>query len=165
MALIKCEECGKEISDQAASCPNCGYKQNQLEEKKVNLSKNKKLLLGIGMVISLIVLVVALTNGRKPSGMSTEVFNLGINTLNIVDEYLDGAILSSEADTKLESVKKRLDKIYDLNSDTNALLISSSTLNLEIQISSMDRMFSKVTDKDIVESRNNLAADLNQRKR
>lgn len=24
MALIKCPECGKEISDKAASCPNCG---------------------------------------------------------------------------------------------------------------------------------------------
>lgn len=25
MALIKCSECGKEVSDKAASCPNCGY--------------------------------------------------------------------------------------------------------------------------------------------
>lgn len=25
MALIKCPECGKEISDKAGSCPNCGY--------------------------------------------------------------------------------------------------------------------------------------------
>ena len=25
MALIKCPECGKEVSDHAASCPNCGY--------------------------------------------------------------------------------------------------------------------------------------------
>ena len=25
VALIKCKECGKEISDQAISCPNCGY--------------------------------------------------------------------------------------------------------------------------------------------
>lgn len=24
MALIKCPECGKEISDKAAACPNCG---------------------------------------------------------------------------------------------------------------------------------------------
>ncbi|MFG6368476.1 MAG: zinc ribbon domain-containing protein [Lachnospiraceae bacterium] len=24
MALIKCSECGKEISDKASSCPNCG---------------------------------------------------------------------------------------------------------------------------------------------
>lgn len=25
MALIKCPECGKEISDQAGACPNCGF--------------------------------------------------------------------------------------------------------------------------------------------
>ena len=25
MALIKCPECGKEISDKATACPNCGY--------------------------------------------------------------------------------------------------------------------------------------------
>jgi ribosomal protein L7/L12 len=25
MALIKCPECGNEISDQAAACPKCGY--------------------------------------------------------------------------------------------------------------------------------------------
>ena len=25
MALIKCPECSKQISDQAASCPHCGY--------------------------------------------------------------------------------------------------------------------------------------------
>lgn len=27
MALINCPECGKEISDQAATCPNCGHPQ------------------------------------------------------------------------------------------------------------------------------------------
>ncbi len=25
MALIKCPECGSEVSEQAASCPKCGY--------------------------------------------------------------------------------------------------------------------------------------------
>lgn len=25
MALIKCPECNKEISDKAVNCPNCGY--------------------------------------------------------------------------------------------------------------------------------------------
>ena len=28
MALIKCKECGKEISDSAKVCPNCGYKND-----------------------------------------------------------------------------------------------------------------------------------------
>ena len=36
MALIKCPECGKEISDQADFCPNCGY---SFEEKKRKKSK------------------------------------------------------------------------------------------------------------------------------
>lgn len=25
MALIKCPECGKQVSDRASSCPNCGF--------------------------------------------------------------------------------------------------------------------------------------------
>ena len=29
MALIECIECGKEISDQAASCPHCGYRDEE----------------------------------------------------------------------------------------------------------------------------------------
>jgi len=26
MAIIKCKECGKEVSNKAASCPHCGVK-------------------------------------------------------------------------------------------------------------------------------------------
>jgi len=33
MALINCPECGKEISDQAASCPNCGTPIQKTERK------------------------------------------------------------------------------------------------------------------------------------
>ena len=29
MALIKCPECGREISDKAYSCPQCGYPISQ----------------------------------------------------------------------------------------------------------------------------------------
>lgn len=37
MALIKCPECGKEISDRATSCPNCGCPSIDKEEaEKVN---------------------------------------------------------------------------------------------------------------------------------
>ena len=25
MALVKCPECGRDVSDQAAACPGCGY--------------------------------------------------------------------------------------------------------------------------------------------
>lgn len=32
MALIKCRECGHEISDQAKMCPSCGYGQEKKQE-------------------------------------------------------------------------------------------------------------------------------------
>jgi len=38
MALIKCKECGKEFSDMATACPNCGYSP-ALEQKKA-IEKN-----------------------------------------------------------------------------------------------------------------------------
>lgn len=41
MALIRCPECGKEISDKAASCPNCGYPIKELYiEKPYNYYNN-----------------------------------------------------------------------------------------------------------------------------
>lgn len=33
MALITCKECGKEISDKARTCPNCGYPLETINEK------------------------------------------------------------------------------------------------------------------------------------
>lgn len=33
MSLIKCEECGKEISDKASNCPNCGAKNKNNNEE------------------------------------------------------------------------------------------------------------------------------------
>ena len=51
MALIKCKECGKEISDQAKTCPHCGYENIKGVEKKV---KSKSNYLKTGSIVSLI---------------------------------------------------------------------------------------------------------------
>lgn len=42
MALIKCTECGKEISEKAASCPGCGCPINANEEIAPNVKDKKK---------------------------------------------------------------------------------------------------------------------------
>ena len=60
MALIKCPECGKEISDKAKACPECGYelKQNVEATKQESFfKKNKIAVLVIGIVI--IIAIVA----------------------------------------------------------------------------------------------------------
>ena len=52
MALIKCKECSKEISDKADICPNCGYtnKNNIKDSKTGNISNQLK----TGSIVSLI---------------------------------------------------------------------------------------------------------------
>ena len=43
MALIKCPECGKQMSDMAGSCPHCGYTKNinQNNRKKIKSNNSK----------------------------------------------------------------------------------------------------------------------------
>jgi|InofroStandDraft_1065614.scaffolds.fasta_scaffold91308_2 hypothetical protein len=40
MALINCPECGKEISDQAETCPNCGIALKKKEDQAININMN-----------------------------------------------------------------------------------------------------------------------------
>lgn len=39
MALIKCPDCGKEFSETASVCPQCGYKKKNAEVKE-QMKKN-----------------------------------------------------------------------------------------------------------------------------
>lgn len=54
MALIKCPECGKEISDQAKTCPNCGYKLKR--HLKLNI-KNRKIYINIACGAAVVVCI------------------------------------------------------------------------------------------------------------
>ena len=61
MALVKCKECGKEISDTIKKCPHCGYK----EKKKI--SKKNLITIVIAAVVAVIViigLVIGLNIGK-----------------------------------------------------------------------------------------------------
>lgn len=43
MALINCPECGREISDKAVACPNCGCPSSEWEKKEVQFSSEKSM--------------------------------------------------------------------------------------------------------------------------
>lgn len=70
MALIKCNECGKEISDKAKTCPNCGCpvnkNQSKASAKKNNYfklyinslkNKNKKTIIFTSLTILIIIIL------------------------------------------------------------------------------------------------------------
>ena len=59
MALINCRECGKEISDQAKVCPNCGCPVKR-EKAKLNINLNKYRKLAVPALVIVVILIAVL---------------------------------------------------------------------------------------------------------
>ena len=91
MALIKCKECGKELSDQAESCPNCGYKLKEGEIPKVIVEKSNtsrtgtilcivggSLLLGFAIIVVIAMLMPSTTTPKENTSKSDIVINVTI---------------------------------------------------------------------------------------
>ena len=91
MALIKCPECGKEISDKAENCPDCGYPLTQKKTRKVfvflhNLSLWKRIGLIIFGIICIGIVVFSLffsIIGIEDYSVISTVNNISDNNIKI----------------------------------------------------------------------------------
>jgi len=156
MALITCPECGKEISDTSKVCVHCGYKI----KKKMQL--NDKFIGTSAIVCILIVaLIYTLVSGftdknKKPENMSEAVYNIGIQILEVTDEFIDGKIDLREAKDSLDELYERVNdreqSVYDSG-------VATSTLGIQIDLTGYSIGHTNITD--IIESRNKLAEKLN----
>lgn len=88
MALIKCPECGREVSDMAASCPNCGCpieKPEEIPEQaeyyhgsagRASASKGggfgKALLTFLAIIVGIILIGTCGGSSSKPDNWNTE---------------------------------------------------------------------------------------------
>lgn len=113
MGLIKCTECGKEISDKATACPNCGCPVNSkavttpppMQQTTPNMQpqmpvKRKK---GHGCLITFIVMIVIfggfcviMTRGIKDMEENPQKYDE-----SIAAKYMD---ISSEESSKIDNV-------------------------------------------------------------
>lgn len=70
MALIKCDECGKEVSDKAASCPGCGApsapapnQSESVDSKPAKVTRSGAAWEGLGFVLIIGGMLVAIGSG------------------------------------------------------------------------------------------------------
>ncbi|HCO6890821.1 TPA: zinc-ribbon domain-containing protein [Escherichia coli] len=94
MALINCNECGKEISDKASSCPQCGSPVNASNVSNVRT-------LGFGLFLAIIVLPIIFVWFLLRKGHSTtqRIFGFAylLVSMLIVPSILDGGSSETEA--------------------------------------------------------------------
>lgn len=121
MALIKCPECKKKVSDQCENCPNCGYpikaniektnaevpeatatseaiKSAEKKPEKVKKSINKKALIAIIAVASVVLIVGGIVgyNALLPRINATKDFKVAVASVEEKNAQLDAAIKESE---------------------------------------------------------------------
>lgn len=112
MALIKCPECGNKISDQAESCPKCGYemKQKKVEEKdylKTIKSKwNNKYLIIILIAVAAIFMFSQKKSTSSPGTTTPSPSNSGYMV------YTDNSGLSFEYPSNYQVSKDSSGFIY-----------------------------------------------------
>ncbi len=108
MALIKCPECGKEISDTIKKCPNCGYKnKKKLNKKKIVIICIISLVLLIGGCISII--TIKNNNTKQQEKLVQEYDSLIVETgakiyvNGVLAQYYSGGI----ADAWYDCIKSK----------------------------------------------------------
>ena len=101
MALIKCPECSKEISDTVKKCPNCGYKLKLRREDKSQFKTLKNFNWWKILLITFIVVVVA-------SGGITFYFYMNSPVRKAQDYLKEGDIKQAQAifDDEIKSDNK-----------------------------------------------------------
>ena len=61
MALIKCKECGKKVSDTATECPHCGIELQATNESTINLGIIDYILIGLIILVCVATLLSSLS--------------------------------------------------------------------------------------------------------
>lgn len=108
MALIKCVECGKEISDAAEKCPHCGKELNIIKLNEEGSNKMSSKPFAIILVIAVVV-IIGLVIGLIMTNSKLTKCQTKIDSLN--REREDHISLLKERQGELNQTKLELTKI------------------------------------------------------
>lgn len=118
MALINCKECGKEMSENATACPNCGNPNTLTKEEKQAEIKKKENENTTSVIVIVIILVVVIggtiwgMTWWDNNDMDNKIMNGVVDGINsLTDTYID-------YEYEKEREKELRNRVYDaLNID------------------------------------------------
>ena len=93
MPIVKCKECGKEISSQAKTCPNCGY-----SESEKNIKRIVAIVVAVFIFIASITTIVLVVNKNK----EREENDRKTKKLEEISEYSDLEVIEYLEDEGFE---------------------------------------------------------------
>lgn len=127
MALIKCPECQREVSDSAASCPNCGKVINASNAQPAQPPKKKKKKIWLWILIIIVIFIGAGIMGSDSSNSGSSGGNQPVASPSsqepdftgspsaLIDAYNENEVA---ADKKFKGKKIRLSgRIEDIGKD------------------------------------------------
>lgn len=127
MSMIKCPECGKEVSDVADKCPNCGF---QLKKKKPVWLTIIALICGVVAVLVLISAIMDFT-GAMNSGMNAETRTSQNETENSIETAGPAFDFKQNTDEELQSFP-------DVDSFTNISDTDFKDIMIDIGVSNIN---------------------------
>lgn len=127
MALVKCKECNKEISDKAKTCIHCGCPINESKENKKTNNVFTKIWLVICILTCLFISAIYFINIFNILNLSINIGNIAINVMGILALLLGGAYIFL-----LITFSK---KSFHILLGINALILIYNLLNIEMGIS------------------------------
>lgn len=75
MALVKCHECGGDVSSEAAACPKCGAKPKLPKPSPRKFSLIEKIGIGIGAIIFVVWIFAPSKNDQQDTSATANVAN------------------------------------------------------------------------------------------
>lgn len=108
MSLIKCNECGKEISDKTQSCPNCGCPIEKLDNVENNGTeiKNSDAIKGILIAVVVLTAVLICSIAIMTTPKKEKAINNTADDTSITIEYQTNPITGETTITEINGKSK-----------------------------------------------------------
>lgn len=120
MSMIKCPECGRDVSDQATSCPGCGYK---ISHKHRKISIPKRIYFGVLLGVVILLSMFFISKNQKNRYEIADGIYLGMTKDNAMK------ILGSQFDVYIPNDKSELEIMINYATGKNNAALNYFNIN------------------------------------